>query len=88
VNGIDNASELSKHTVARAPDDMSASSRYVAVDDGAVRRQGGKRRFFILMHEATVALNVCCKDGSKLPFGRWYNEGELFSSMGVASTDT
>jgi hypothetical protein len=68
---------------------MSTSSRYEAVDDGAMRGQGGKRRFFILMHEATVALNVCCQDGSKLPFGRWWrNEGEFFSSMGVAVTDT
>jgi hypothetical protein len=89
VNGINNASELSEHTITRAPDYMSTSSRYEAIDDGAMSGQGGKRRFFILMHEATVALNVCCKDGSKLPFGRWCcNEGEFVSSMRVAVTET
>jgi predicted alpha/beta hydrolase len=36
------------------------------------------------MHETAIALNVCCKDGSKLPLGRWSNEGVLLSSMEVA----
>jgi hypothetical protein len=41
------------------------------------------------MHEATVALNVCCQDGSKLPFGRsWRSEAEFFPSMRVAVTET
>ena len=89
VNGINNARELSEHTITRAPDDMSTPSGYEAVDDGAMRGQGGKRRFFILMHEATVALNVCCKDSSELPFGRWWrNERQFSSSVGVAVTET
>jgi hypothetical protein len=89
VNGINNARELSEHTIARAPDDMSPSSGYEAVDDDAMRGQGGERRFFILMHKATVAFNVCCQDSSQLPFGRrWRNEGRFFSAMGVAVTDT
>ena len=37
VHGIDDAGELSEYTVPRAARDMSASSRYEPVDDGAMR---------------------------------------------------
>jgi hypothetical protein len=65
---VHHAGELCKHTVPRGVYESATVLFDEPVDYRAMCRQGADRRFFVLPHEATVAMDVGTKDSGEFAF--------------------
>jgi len=68
ANRIEHTHEFGEHAVAsgvRNPPSMPGDQ---LVDDATTGRQCRHCRFFVAVHQATIALNICCEDRREAPF--------------------
>jgi hypothetical protein len=62
VHGIDYTCEFGEHAVAGRVRNPTFVPCNELVDHGTVRGQNRERSFFIAVHQAAVALDICCQD--------------------------